>query len=616
MRIRARLHFAHLLVLVALLITIGLSFWSLGEYSRLHDTIETGVDLVADARRVHVLMKDLVIGVFTPRTYGVLKDVVHLESLASTRRFWLEESEAFQSRFREFMRLPRLTKMISQDAQLQSQYQVANRLGEEAFSMMHSLETRLQELERTGALGTEGLYQQIQRSNDPAMIAVFNEVRETSFFLSNTFESFLHHFTRSLKEQSAVLQRRVALIFVVLATLVTCLSLLFPHFVSARIISNVQSVAGALRNVATGDFSVELNIRSNDEFEQLAKDFNSFVADLSGNVSAMVGLQRRLQEIAAHEADAHAVHQVVTDTLVRQGASDWAAIIVCEQPGGVRVLAASGPVPEAIVSGGCADEYEFVQAIPFEVPSRLSASFVVGREDGSGPFNDLQRTSLRAYAEFAALVVENHYSYAELIERRNAQFEALEAQIRPHFLYNVLNNIVGLNRRGERERIEQSILSLKDLLRHSLDSRDFVTLREEFHIGERYCELQKLRFDSRLSYEFSLPDELAEMHVPTLIVQPLLENAIIHGIEPKGSPGRVFVRAYVNEGRLYVSVADDGVGFTPTPIARSTHIGLFSVQERLRLAYADSELSISSSPGEGATLVIHMPLREVIACAS
>ena len=100
MRIRARLLLAQAMVLVSLLSTVALSLWSLGEYRKIHQTIQTGSDLIADARRVHVLMKDMLVGVFTPRTYGVLKDMVHLESLASTRRFWAEDAASFQARFR------------------------------------------------------------------------------------------------------------------------------------------------------------------------------------------------------------------------------------------------------------------------------------------------------------------------------------------------------------------------------------------------------------------------------------------------------------------------------------------------------------------------------------
>jgi sensor histidine kinase YesM len=599
---------------VSLLSTIGLSLWSLGEYRRIHLTIQTGSDLIADARRVHVLMKDLLVGVFTPMTYGLLKDLVHLESFSSTRRFWAEEAASFQNAFRRFMQLPRLRRMVAQDPHLESQYQVAIRLGEEAFSMVHSLQARLAELDQRGILGTEDLYQQIQRSNEPAMIGVFNEVRETSFFLANTFESFLHHFIRSLQEQAVVLQRRVATSFLVVAASMTVLGLLLPYAIAGRIIASVDRIAHALRDVARGDFSVTLSLNGADEFGSLSRDFNSFVHDLRGNVEAMVGLQRRLQEIAVHEADVGAVLQVVTDTLVSQAAAEWAAVVA--ENGSGAVLSHTGALPADVVHGAEAGAFSHRQIVPFEIPQRLHAHLVVGRDQRGEPFNDLQRTVVHAYAEFAALVVENHYSYAELLERRNAQFQALEAQIRPHFLYNVLGSFMGLNRMGDRERLESSILALKDLLRHSLDGSHFVSLGDEFRIAERYCELQRLRFDQRLSYEVRLPPGVANLRVPGLLVQPLIENAIIHGIEPLDRPGHVSLRAESDPQQVRIIVEDDGIGFIPSPIARSTHIGLFNVRERLRLAYSGADLSVDSAPGEGARCTISIPITEVSRCVS
>lgn len=604
---------------MSLLSTVALSLWSLSEYRRIHHTIEEGTDLIADARRVHVLMKDMLVGVFTPRTFGLLKDVVHLETLSATRRFWISEAVRFQSRFRDFMFTDRLRAMVAQEPLLQSQYQVAIRLGEEAFAMIHTLERRLAELDDRGLLGTEDLYQQIQRSEDPAMIQVFNEIRETSFFLSNSFESFLHHFIESLQERARVLQERVVVVFVIVAALMTGLSVLIPSVAAGQMIRNVRKVAAALRDVAKGDFSVKINIQTRDEFAVLAADFNSFVDDLQRNVEALIGLQRRLQDIAIHEADVSAVLQVVTDNLVHEEVAEWASIRRRDgstDSGVQRILAASGAIfddPGAQGADQDDESDEFVERVRFDVPNRISGHLVVGRAAG---LNDLQRTAIRGYAEFAALVVENHYSYAELIERRSAQFQALEAQIRPHFLYNVLNNIVGLNRLGDRKRLESSVLSLKELLRHSLDSRPFVPLRDELRVAERYCELQRLRFGDRLHSEVVLPQELGEMRVPGLIVQPLVENAIIHGIEPKENPGTVSIRAEVRDARLVIEVRDDGVGFVPGPINRSDHIGLTNVRERLRLAYVDAALEVTSAPGKGTTCSISIALPEVAPCAS
>ena len=279
------------------------------------------------------------------------------------------------------------------------------------------------------------------------------------------------------------------------------------------------------------------------------------------------------------------------------------------------MLAVSGDPGDGEYSRMCGSSTQFLHSCSFEVPGRLRARLVAGRSSDGDPFNDLQHTIVDGYAEFASLVVENHYSYAELLERRNAQFQALEDQIRPHFLYNVLNNIVGLNRMGDRDRIESSIIALKEILRASLGSTDFVPLENELRIAERYCELQALRFGDRLKYEVVRDPDVTDVDVPSLIIQPLIENAIIHGIEPLDSQGSVTVRAEYRNDRLVISVEDNGVGFRPGPIERSTHIGLANVRERLSLAYTHAELSIESEPGRGTCCSISIAASEVRACA-
>ena len=149
----------------------------------------------------------------------------------------------------------------------------------------------------------------------------------------------------------------------------------------------------------------------------------------------------------------------------------------------------------------------------------------------------------------------------------------------------------------------------------SLGSTDFVPLENELRIAERYCELQALRFGDRLKYEVVRDPDVTDVDVPSLIIQPLIENAIIHGIEPLDSQGSVTVRAEYRNDRLVISVEDNGVGFRPGPIERSTHIGLANVRERLSLAYTHAELSIESEPGRGTCCSISIAASEVRACA-
>ena len=176
---------------------------------------------------------------------------------------------------------------------------------------------------------------------------------------------------------------------------------------------------------------------------------------------------------------------------------------------------------------------------------------------------------------------------AELAE---ARLQALQAQINPHFLLNTLNSIAALVQVGERERAFDAIGGLGELLRTALGSGRalVVTLAEEMDFVEGYLKLCSLRFESAFRYCVSAPELLRGRRVPALIVQPLIENSIRHGMEPS-LPLNVDVRAYVLSDSLVIEVEDDGCGFDPeiTTQLPAGH-GLANVHERLRLCFGEN----------------------------
>jgi two-component system, LytTR family, sensor kinase len=190
---------------------------------------------------------------------------------------------------------------------------------------------------------------------------------------------------------------------------------------------------------------------------------------------------------------------------------------------------------------------------------------------------------------------------AELAE---ARLQALQAQINPHFLLNTLNSIAALVQVGERERAFEAIGGLGDLLRTALRSgRELiVTLGEEMDFLRRYLELCKLRFESGFQYCVSVPESLRASRVPALIVQPLIENAIRHGMEAPRALN-VDIRAYAQGGGIVIEVEDDGRG-VQTQAANGESLprghGLANVYERLRLCFGDaSELRLEPREPRG-----------------
>jgi two-component system LytT family sensor kinase len=169
----------------------------------------------------------------------------------------------------------------------------------------------------------------------------------------------------------------------------------------------------------------------------------------------------------------------------------------------------------------------------------------------------------------------------------NARLHALELQIQPHFLFNTLNVISSLVRTGEPEEAVGMIAGLSDLLRYTLDhaGKQSVTLDEESAMLQRYLEIQRSRFPDRLSFGVDIDPEVRRAAVPTLILQPLAENAIRHGIARSAGAGTVNVRAFRADGKLCIEMFNTGT----LRAGREEGIGLRNTRERLLQTYGEAQ---------------------------
>jgi two-component system LytT family sensor kinase len=191
-----------------------------------------------------------------------------------------------------------------------------------------------------------------------------------------------------------------------------------------------------------------------------------------------------------------------------------------------------------------------------------------------------------------------------------ARVEALANQINPHFLFNTLTSISSLIR-SKPETARMLIVKLSGLLRRLLRSQEhFVTLREELDAVEEYLDIERIRFGPSLVVETHIDDSSLDVIVPSMILQPLVENSIKHGLGRKVGEGRIVLRTYRRGASAVIEVTDNGVGM-PTERLESTAqhgIGLRNVNERLRVIYgANHELRLHSVPGEGTSVEIEIP---------
>ena len=201
-------------------------------------------------------------------------------------------------------------------------------------------------------------------------------------------------------------------------------------------------------------------------------------------------------------------------------------------------------------------------------------------------------------------------SRAETVERQAAQsrLALLQAQIEPHFLFNTLANLHALIG-AEPARAQAMLSHLNDFLRVSLSAarKERYTLAEEFALLRNYLELLSIRMGARLAFRLELPPELAQTQVPPMLLQPLVENAVKHGLEPKLEGGEVTVSARRESGRIVLEVADSGLGFAAAATS-GTNVGLAHVRERLAAIYgAAASLVIADNAQGGVSVKLDLP---------
>lgn len=204
--------------------------------------------------------------------------------------------------------------------------------------------------------------------------------------------------------------------------------------------------------------------------------------------------------------------------------------------------------------------------------------------------------------------------YKATVSKRNAEYLALQSQINPHFLYNILNGFIALNRIGEKELLEKSIIQLTLLFRYICSNNDTTTVSLEFDFASRYLELQKLRFEERIEYEIHLAPETKDIEIPKLVIQPIVENCVVHGMEEDDEPITIVLSSSLSKDLeqtyLVIDITDNGIGFDISKVDSSPHVGLENVMQRLSYFHSNSHYKIQSNPGEGTNVKLFICLNE------
>jgi sensor histidine kinase YesM len=199
---------------------------------------------------------------------------------------------------------------------------------------------------------------------------------------------------------------------------------------------------------------------------------------------------------------------------------------------------------------------------------------------------EINRRYVERERETARLALETAQLETRLAE---ARLDALKMQLQPHFLFNTLNSISVLMRAGDAATANKMLVRLSELLRAALKSENSqeISLRDELEFLRGYLEIEQMRFQDRLTVDFAVKNETLDAQIPNLILQPLVENAIRHGIAPLASAGKILIESRRENGFVEIAVSDNGAGLQNSP--NDNGIGLKNTQERLEKLYGERQ---------------------------
>lgn len=212
---------------------------------------------------------------------------------------------------------------------------------------------------------------------------------------------------------------------------------------------------------------------------------------------------------------------------------------------------------------------------------------------------------------------------SEQVNLRRTELKLLQAQINPHFLYNTLDTIIWMAEDGQSEEVVEIVGALSDFFRVSLSKgRDYITLKEEESHVKSYLQIQQFRYADILEYEINIPEELGEYNILKLTLQPIVENAIYHGVKQKRGKSKIMIHGSYKENHILLTVEDNGIGIQEeklkqirvhlekeNPEITDRGFGLANVNARIRLNYGkEYGLSIDSTYGAGTKVSMILPV--------
>lgn len=231
----------------------------------------------------------------------------------------------------------------------------------------------------------------------------------------------------------------------------------------------------------------------------------------------------------------------------------------------------------------------------------------------TGMLDDIEKLNRKIFQSAVDL-------YELKVQKQEAELAYLRSQVDPHFLYNTLEVVRKMALEKQAPEIAQMAVDMGHIFRYSAKGEDEVTLEEEIAIIKSYIRIQQMRFAGKIEVFYFIPDEVLQLRVMKMLLQPIVENSVFHGLEPKRGSGSLFIGARLEGDTLVLTVKDDGIGIVRerlTELQRqlaeenadtSAHVGVLNTNARIRLYYGRMYgISIESCPEDGTTVILRLP---------
>ena len=324
MRIRTKFLVLVLLISSGFLLDTAISIRTYQRIASMRGAIDGGVRLIAQARRAHGLMTDLVFDLFGPRLYSSLQGIILAPTSISTQKEWTQAVAEFRTDYDRFIGDP-ILRGLRNDEELRSAYEVAGTMSARAFKELDGLEGDFAFL-REKYQGTEELYSRLQLSKDESLYAVFDHVRSASFYLGNIFESYLDRFVGVLERSAGQAERRALLVYGILSAAITAAAAAGVLTTTRSILANIGLVDRAVERISEGDFSSRVAPSGHDELGALAERVNLFAARLKSNVDSLTAILGDVNAAVPEAPDLDRILAIVVDALLRDEGAECAAV--------------------------------------------------------------------------------------------------------------------------------------------------------------------------------------------------------------------------------------------------------------------------------------------------